>query len=430
MVGPKHFLLGSVALFALTGFAAAADMPIRAPQPAYKAAPAHSIWEGAYIGVHVGYGWARNDVSVPGVGATEFSPDGVIGGLQFGYNRQIGRNWVLGYEVDFSASDFAGRRAIGAVSSTFDMDYFGTARTRLGYVNGPWMVYVTGGLAWANSNVNVPGTISVDRPQVGYTLGAGVEYMFARNWSAKFEYLYLDLDSTNATIGAQPISTDLSTSIVRIGLNYRFANLPVEAFANPAFPTKARPVGFTWSGPYIGAHGGFGQGNFVSVINGLPATAMEPSGGFGGIQSGYNWQFSRNWVVGIEADSSWGSLNDTVGGANIDIDAMGTVRARLGYAMNNWLFYGTGGLAWVHADSVQNGPIVNDRFYLGWAVGAGVEYSFSPRWSAKVEYIYSDYGTLRDTLAANTIDDSLSVSTVKFGINYRASVLDLIGMRW
>jgi outer membrane immunogenic protein len=412
--------LGGIAALAFTGTAIAADVPIRGP--IYKAAPQISLWEGVYIGVHGGYAWAANDTVLGGV-ATNFRPDGGFGGIQLGYNRHLSPNWILGYEIDVSIGDLHGRRPVVANTGFFDVNAFGTARTRLGYAAGPWLLYATAGAAWADTNVAVPAAgLRFDRPQIGYTVGAGIEYAFAPRWSMKLEYLYADLDTTATNAGA---TTDLTMSTVRLGLNYRFANMPSSALGYDApvsaFPTKA-PTRYVldWSGPYIGVHAGYGFGNFDAT-----ATALDPSGGFGGIQSGYNWQVSRNWVVGIESDSSWGSINDTVGASNVDVDAMGTVRARLGYAMDRWMVYGTGGLAWAHADAAYNAGTVNDRFYLGWAAGAGIEYLITPRWSAKLEYIYSDFGKITD----NADTANLSASTIKVGVNYRASILELIGWR-
>ena len=76
-------------------------------------------------------------------------------------------------------------------------------------------------------------------------------------------------------------------------------------------------------------------------------------------------------------------------------------------------------------NSVTTGA-VRDQFYLGWAAGAGIEYAFAPRWSAKLEYIYADYGTITDLNGA-AITAKLDVSTIKLGVNYRASILELIG---
>lgn len=423
MIGPRHFLLGGIALFALTGVATAADVPVKGPVYT-KAAPAWS-WEGQYIGIHGGYAWGENDASVAGLGLL-FEPRGGYGGLQFGYLHHLSRNWVIGYEVDVSFGDI--NAAIGAFTN--DINVFGTARARLGYAQGPWLFYATGGLAWARTELNIPvAGVSLERVQIGYAIGAGVEYAFAPNWSARVEYLYADLGDTNG-IAAIANSTDLTMHTVRLGVNYRFANWSA-ANVVPAFPTKAPVRVAGWAGPYIGIHGGYGWGAFESTASVAPFTLayIEPTGGFFGIQSGYNWQLSRNWVFGLESDTSWGSIKRTLGPQNVDIDAIGTVRARFGYAAGNALLYATGGLAWIHADTtVVAGALVRDQFYLGWTVGAGAELALSAKWSAKLEYLYSDFSST-DILPPNTFRDDFSIHTIKLGLNYRASVFELIGWR-
>lgn len=386
-----------------------------------QSVPAYS-WAGQYIGVHGGYAWAQNDFRLGGGSSGQFEPAGALFGLQFGHNHHLSRNWVLGYEVDVSSTDLDDRVGF----ANMNLRSFGTARTRLGYAQGPWLLYATGGLAWAYTKLGFNNPF--DRPHVGYAIGAGVEYAFARNWSAKLEYIFADLGETNTSLSGGLINTDLSLGTVRAGLNYRFANWNALAAYN--IPTNAPVHVAGWTGPYIGVHAGYGWGSFDTVFTlALVRTLLEPSGGIFGIQSGYNWQFARNWLVGVEGDSSWGRLRDSAGGFNIDVDAMGTVRARLGYTMNNVLLYGTGGFAWAHADSTTFGLTVRDQFYTGWAAGAGVEYAFAPRWSAKLEYLYSDFGTIRD-LGVGPAATKFDVSTIKLGVNYRAGILELLGMRW
>jgi outer membrane immunogenic protein len=423
MVGLRSVLLGGVAAVAFSGAAFAADVPARGPVYA-KAPPAGFSWQGQYIGIHGGYAWANNEVNIAGV-VGEINPSGGVFGLQIGYNHHLSRHWVVGYEVDVSFADLNETALVGGVITPFEINVFGTARARLGYATGPWLFYATAGMAWANTDLRgVAGVASFERPHVGYAIGAGIEYALSQNWSAKIEYLYADLGETNSVINAAPINTDLTLSVVRLGLNYRFANWgPVPAQAQF---TKAPVQVAGWTGPYVGIHGGYGWGSF-DTLAGAVAQSQEPKGGFGGIQSGYNWQLSRNWVIGVESDSSWGSISQNAGGISVDIDAMGTVRARLGYAMNNLLFYGTGGLAWAHADSATF-VAVRDQFYLGWTAGVGVEYAFNQRWSLKAEYLYADYGTINDFNGA-AVNASLDVSTVKIGLNYRASLFSLLTNR-
>lgn len=431
-----HFrsaVLGTVAVVAMGGAAIAADVPLKGP--IYKAAPV-SIWEGAYIGVHLGYGWATNDISAAGFGPDEVKSNGVIGGLQVGYNRHIAPNWILGFEADVSFGDLTGTNVIGGViPTTSEISTFGTARTRLGYVNGRWMVYATGGMAWAQTQVTSV-AFDADRPQIGYAIGGGVEYALARNWSAKFEYLYMDLGKTNISLAPAP-STDLTASVVRVGLNYRFSDLRTAALGynaptGAAFPRRYARSMSNWDGPYIGVHAGRGWGTSDDDFLGIVVVTQEPKGSLFGIQSGYNWQFAPHWVVGLETDTSWASLkaSNAFLGGTIDIDKMGTVRTRLGYANSSWLMYVTGGLAWVHEDSTTfGGAVTRDRFHLGWVAGVGVEWAFSPLWSAKLEYLYADYGTIGEGPAI-AFTQNLTTETVKLGLNYRASVLDLVGMRW
>lgn len=421
MVGPRQFLLGGVALFALTGIAAAADMPIRSPQPQpvfTKATPAWS-WEGQYIGVHGGYMWGENNVA-NGALTDSIKNNGGYFGFQFGYLHHLSRNWVIGYEVDLSFADAAANSGV-ALNFAFDPKYFGTARTRLGYANGPWLFYGTGGLAAAHTEATA-GALEFKMPLVGYAVGAGIEYALTPNTTARVEYLFADFG--RASLGT--LQTDLTMSTIRFALNYRFANWN----AAPAIdmPVKAPVRVSGWTGPYIGVHGSYTSGEFTEINGVVAPVTLDPSGGMFGITSGYNWQLSRNWVIGVEGDSSWGSIDDAAGANSIDIDAMGTVRARLGYANGNILTYTTGGLAWIHSES-NVGIIARDRFYLGWAAGAGVEWALSPRWSAKLEYLYSKFDST-DISGIGVLDDDIKLHTFKIGLNYRAGILDLIGMRW
>ena len=150
-------------------------------------------WTGFYIGVNVGYGWAN-------VGSASFSNDldGIIGGGQIGYNHQIGQ-FALGVEGDFrlSGEDRTDSGTVLGIAFTVDQNiqWFGTLRGRIGYAFGPWMIFATGGAAWQNYELSVSvlgTTASDDTTNLGWTVGGGAEWMFAPQWSAKIEYLYMD----------------------------------------------------------------------------------------------------------------------------------------------------------------------------------------------------------------------------------------------
>lgn len=205
----SRIALGALALALFTQTAGAADLPRRpapAPQPSYLAPVPVYNWTGLYVGGHVGYGWAT--VSVDAANAS-VDGDGWFGGGQIGYNWQaMGSPWVWGLEAD--ASFFSG-----------DINWFGTGRARAGYANGPWLTYVTGGVAWANTDVLV-GSLSESQTHVGWTAGAGFEWAFAPQWSAKLEYLYLGLGNKTYNLGGTKFEADINANIVRLGVNYRF----------------------------------------------------------------------------------------------------------------------------------------------------------------------------------------------------------------
>jgi outer membrane immunogenic protein len=218
----------------------AAELPVKAP-PA-QPAPPPCVWCGWYIGGNVGgsWGYARSNFSAtgfPSVFSDSTHPDGVIGGGQLGYNWQFGNNWVIGIETDIQGSgqrDAVTLAAVGPVTltQTDKETWFGTTRGRLGFTagDGNWLLYGTGGVAYGDVNsaftLTTPigsGTVSDSTTRVGWTAGAGFEYMFLPRWSFKAEYLYMDLGSTNFAL---PFTITQNVhfydNIARVGINYHF----------------------------------------------------------------------------------------------------------------------------------------------------------------------------------------------------------------
>jgi outer membrane immunogenic protein len=261
----KTLTLSAAALVALAVSANAADLPRRTVAPI---APIVSVpvftWTGFYVGVHAGYAFSEADIRTSGnaantianVGAlarppgVSFDQDGFIGGAQIGYNMQFGM-FVAGVEADISYTDLSTRQdyfspttfgpALAGTRSTFtqDLEYLGTVRARLGVAFDRALVYVTGGLAYGDVNYNADfftsgGALqfngSKSGVEVGYTIGAGVEYAFTNNLTLKAEYLYYDLGSQNVVVNAIPgVGLNSYTSrfeteghIARVGLNYKF----------------------------------------------------------------------------------------------------------------------------------------------------------------------------------------------------------------
>jgi outer membrane immunogenic protein len=214
----KSVLLASVAALALSAglvSANAADiqqrsMPTKAP--AYVA-PLYN-WTGPYIGISGGYGWGSSDFS----GGGSLDPDGGIFGATLGYNWQMGA-LVTGIEGDISWSGLKDNGACTLGACSVENNWLGTVRGRLGYNAGRWMPYVTGGLAIGDIDADITGVGSSDKTKAGWTIGAGVEAAIAGPWTAKVEYLYVDLGKGDTIGGQRP---DFTTNIVRAGLNYRF----------------------------------------------------------------------------------------------------------------------------------------------------------------------------------------------------------------
>ncbi|WOH68254.1 porin family protein [Bradyrhizobium sp. BWA-3-5] len=263
----KTIAASALAAMAVASAASAADLAARPYTKAPVMAPVYD-WTGFYIGGNVGYSWGRSsDTSTltNGAGAVLFTTgaganmDGVIGGGQIGYNWQV-QNWVWGLEADIQGSDQKGRRdylcPTGVCTPPFGviavfpgpavpvaldqkLEWFGTVRGRVGVLATPQVLfYATGGLAYGEVNTSaVIGAgafgFNAHDTRVGYTVGAGVEGAIGGNWTAKLEYLYMDLGRTSGTflttipaLGGGVLSYNYSSritdNIVRVGLNYKF----------------------------------------------------------------------------------------------------------------------------------------------------------------------------------------------------------------
>jgi outer membrane immunogenic protein len=210
----KKLLLGAVAVIALAAPAFAADMPARTytKAPAYTAPEAVYNWTGFYIGGHLGGAFAGNN-------SLEGSSGRFLGGVQGGFDYQFATNWVVGAEAQYSWLSNSSNNGVLFPGSTLV-----TASNN--------QLYAKGGYAWRdNPNIGVtvagaPAAFTTNgNHQDGYTVGAGLEYMFAPNWSAKAEYQYYNFGSTTFTGGPAPIvgarfRDDEHT--VKVGVNYRF----------------------------------------------------------------------------------------------------------------------------------------------------------------------------------------------------------------
>jgi outer membrane immunogenic protein len=285
-------LIAAAAAIAATTSAMAADMPVKAPVLKAPPAPVVMLWTGGYIGIDGGYSWGRWDTTstanifpngAGGLGSV-FKPkvDGWLAGGHVGYNWQFDRNWVFGIEAD---GQWTGERArtngssslrlteVGGdfndvfttnIGTAWKFPWFATLRGRLGWLADPsLMIYGTGGLAIGEAKFDLASTITCQRfgpggqgvvpagtpcnpppgapvvgaagfsdsaVRVGYAVGGGLEKKFSRNWSAKVEYLYVDLGTESFVTGADVTRVRLRDHIARVGISYAFDNTVVAKY--------------------------------------------------------------------------------------------------------------------------------------------------------------------------------------------------------
>lgn len=241
----------------------------------------------------------------------------------------------------------------------------------------------------------------------------------------------------------------------------------VSALHRPAagadLPLKAPPSPplFDWTGFYFGGHVGYAtaSSSWLATEVGAPAPALggavdlfnsydafKGTGSFfHGLQAGYNHMLPSRLVVGFEADLS--APNTIAGNQTISSPLIGqadygdtvllsgTARSRVGYAFDRWMAYGTGGFAWSYdrlmrsqtigipaGGSASGGTVESALLWrFGWTVGAGVEVPITPKWTAKAEYLVSDFGRGSVTFPAGAqrFDSDLMTQTVKLGMNYQ-----------
>ena len=240
----KQLCVAAAGLAALSvSSVSAADLAAHAPAPAPVVAPAPS-WSGFYLGAQGGGGWGTSNETYLGapndaafIGTQSYNTSGGFVGGVVGYNFQTGPV-VFGIEGDYHWAAVTGRSDVINVGppSVLDTYYtelrsFGDIKGRLGYADGATLWFVSGGAAVGDIlhryNAGLaPPSASASDTRWGWTAGAGVEYMFAANWSAKLEYNYIDLGKV-APIQYTPALNDRSEwkdsfHTVKLGINYHF----------------------------------------------------------------------------------------------------------------------------------------------------------------------------------------------------------------
>jgi outer membrane immunogenic protein len=454
-----------IAALAAAGAAHSADL-IR-PIVKAPAAPAALLWDwtGSYIGIQAGGGWgeARQTDSSP-FSSGWYGISGGLVGITGGYNWQVGQA-VIGFESDSAWSNIGGSTngfsgfngpCGGATPHCeAEVQYFGTARLRLGYAMGRWLPFVTGGMATGYLHGAEGDTVanfaagSGAAFHFGWTVGGGIEAMIDPHWSAKIEYLYADLRDGNTFIdqflggGAADEWVATHFNILRVGLNYKFAPGPALL---PFLPPNPGPGGgpWIWHGLYAGVNFGSGAGTAKQSDTVFDRGSYDVGGVVVGGTLGYNWQ-GGYWVYGLEGDFDYARIKGATSGvqdfttppcnfatfANCEakLSWLGTGRARIGYAWDRLLPYVTGGVAVGSLQSSEgNGSPPSGSgtvTRVGWTVGGGIEAKINDRWSAKFEYLYVDLGSgegFVDTYPGGgqgSENVSFRANIVRGGFNYR-----------
>ena len=296
--------IAGLGLIVLAGNARAGDAvsPLVMKAPVSAPAPTSYDWSGFYVGAHLGDAWGKSNFIGPGgVSGTldlyksydAFKDTGsYFGGLQAGYNYMLPNRFVVGVEADASFPAFPNADGISiGGTSTFSvpgvgperysetMLDFGTVRGRIGYAPGNWLLYATGGFAWAYDQLTLTPLASgtTDMPflwRFGWVAGAGVETPIVPHWVARLEYLYTDYGNAGVLFGnaGQRFNSDWSLHELRAGLDYRFgdtAGVQAEkALPDPDNVNFHGQATFTWQGypairsPYSGPNSlpGSGEG--------------------------------------------------------------------------------------------------------------------------------------------------------------------------
>ena len=207
------------------------------------------------------------------------------------------------------------------------------------------------------------------------------------------------------------LSLAAALSVLALGSAAVAADLPRRATA--AAPYVAPVPVFTWTGFYAGVNPGYGWGS-------QKGTADANYGSLDGAQvggtAGYNYQMGQI-VLGMESDLDWSNAKNTNGAFVSKQTSIGTVRGRVGYAVDRVLLFTTGGYAGGNVERTVGAASASD-WHNGYALGGGMEYAITNNVSAKAEYLYTDLSSKSDT-ASLPSRAGVTQNTVRMGVNYR-----------
>ncbi|MBN9604332.1 MAG: autotransporter domain-containing protein [Afipia felis] len=462
----KKFLLGSVALIALSTAANAADLAAR-----YTKAPVVapvSNWTGFYAFGGFGYGLMESDQHSTTGGIvssldTRMGGRGYYGTVGLGYDYQLTPAWVVGVFGDAQWGDIRGSLIDlnNGVTARLKNDATYSAGARLGYLVAPNVLsYVNVGYSYGqfkgatfDDGVSTMGKSHRD----GWFIGGGVENdlnffgINAPGWFMKTEYRVTEYNRKDSPYTSGPLVGDgiafkpyvqtVSTSLV-----YRFNSHVTSgaSVSSPLYTKAARSPAYNWTGFYLAGGGGYGlfsadQHSVVGGINGID-TRSGGRGYFGTVAGGYDWQINPTWVVGVFGDAQFGDISGSLADTTLGVtgrlknDTNYAAGARLGYLIApNALSYVNAGYS--HADfksvAFSDGTSIGKSHRDGWFIGGGVENDLNifgisaPGWFMKTEYRVAEYNRKTSAIydAAGLTGDGIAfkpyVQTIQTSLVYR-----------
>jgi outer membrane immunogenic protein len=190
----------------------------------------------------------------------------------------------------------------------------------------------------------------------------------------------------------------------------------------------------SWTGYYFGVNGGYAWADEPVVFDSAVGLRTGATGGLIGGQVGFNWQYTPDWVFGVETDLDWADIYGATrtltpynAAAAQRVDMLGTLRGRVGYVLEDVLLYGTAGIAYGETELMSSacGPfgfcdsVTSRRWKVGWAAGVGFDWAFLPHWSFRSEYLHYDLGSQTHTLT----DPFSIIHEIDVSSNFRGDVV-------
>jgi outer membrane immunogenic protein len=192
------------------------------------------------------------------------------------------------------------------------------------------------------------------------------------------------------------------------------ADFPVETPPPAPDVTYNPEPAFSWTGFYVGGLVGYEWADVDTDVAG----DFETDNFLGGVFTGYNFDMGNGLVLGVEGDVTYHDQSAESGGVEFGTDWNGTLRGRIGYAMDRFMVYGTGGLAVANAEA-DDGVVSDSQTAVGWTAGAGVETAFTNNVFGRVEYRYTDLGSDEFSLSGGDVDADLSSHGVMVGVGVK-----------